>query len=108
MKRTNDEWLLLFEQRTASGLPVRKWCEQHAISYDTYKYWEHKLLLSNKDQELSKPLTFVELPHSVCSSSSSNSPYPFRIHYQAVMIEIAPCADFSQLAGILKALQSGC
>ncbi|MCI9570723.1 MAG: IS66 family insertion sequence element accessory protein TnpB, partial [Lachnospiraceae bacterium] len=36
-KFTNDEWLLIFQQRTQSGLSVRKWCDSNQISYDKYK-----------------------------------------------------------------------
>nr|WP_300901599.1 hypothetical protein [uncultured Acetatifactor sp.] len=37
-KFTDDEWLLIFQQRTQSGLSVRKWCDSNQISYDKYKY----------------------------------------------------------------------
>ena len=43
-KFTDDEWLLIFQQRTQSGLSVRKWCDSNQISYDKYKYWEKKLM----------------------------------------------------------------
>ena len=36
-KFTDDEWLLIFQQRTQSGLSVRKWCDSNQISYDKYK-----------------------------------------------------------------------
>ena len=33
-KFTNDEWLLIYQQRNQSGLSARKWCDSNQISYD--------------------------------------------------------------------------
>ena len=39
-KFTDDEWLLIFQQRTQSGLSVRKWCDSNQISYDKKPNWK--------------------------------------------------------------------
>ena len=35
-KFTDDEWLLIFQQRTQSGLSVRKWCDSNQIKSQPY------------------------------------------------------------------------
>ncbi len=60
-KFTDDEWLLIFQQRTQSGLSVRKWCDSNQISYDKYKYWEKKLLRRTDPERTVSPMDFVEL-----------------------------------------------
>lgn len=64
-KFTDDEWLLIFQQRTQSGLSVRKWCDSNQISYDKYKYWEKKLLRRSDPERAVSPMDFVELPQAL-------------------------------------------
>ena len=64
-KFTNDEWLLIFQQRTQSALSVRKWCDSNQISYGKYKYCEKKLLRGMDPERMISPMDFVELPQTL-------------------------------------------
>ena len=109
-KFTNDEWLLIFQQRTQSGLSVRKWCDSNQISYDKYKYWEKKLLRRVDPESMVSPMDFVELPQTLLPplSLSQGQPYPFELSFHGLNLKIASHAELSQLAGILKILQASC
>ena len=78
-KFTNDEWLLIFQQRNQSGLSVRKWCDSNQISYDKYKYWEKKLLRKTDSESRVSPMDFVELPQTLFPplSPAQEQSYPF-------------------------------
>lgn len=109
-KFTDDEWLLFFQQRTQSGLSVRKWCDSNQISYDKYKYWEKKLLRRTDPERTVSPMDFVELPHTLLPplSLEQEQAYPFELSFHGSQLKIASHAQLSQLAGILKILQSSC
>ena len=109
-KFTDDEWLLIFQQRTQSGLSVRKWCDSNQISYDKYKYWEKKLLRRSDPERAVSPMDFVELPQALLPSLSleQEQAYPFELSFHGSQLKIANHAQLSQLAGILKILQYSC
>ncbi|MDE7253787.1 MAG: hypothetical protein K2O32_12710 [Acetatifactor sp.] len=109
-KFTNEEWLLIFQQRTQSGLSVRKWCDSNQISYDKYKYWEKKLLRKTDLEKTVYPMDFVELPQALLPHLplEQEQSYPFELSFQDFHLKIASHADLSQLAGILKILQGSC
>ena len=109
-KFTNDEWLLIFQQRTQSGLSVRKWCDSNQISYDKYKYWEKKLLRRADPESMVSPMDFVELPQALLPplSLAQEQPYPFELSFHGLNLKIASHAELSQLAEILKILQASC
>ena len=109
-KFTDDEWLLIFQQRTQSGLSVRKWCDSKQISYDKYKYWEKKLLRRTDPERTVSPIDFLELPQAFLPSLSleQEQAYPFELSFHGSQLKIASHAQLSQLAGILKILQSSC
>ena len=109
-KFTDDEWLLIFQQRTQSGLSVRKWCDSNQISYDKYKYWEKKLLRRSDPERAVSPMDFVELPQALLPplSLEQEQSYPFELSFHGLHLKIASHAQLSQLAGILKILQASC
>ena len=109
-KFTDDEWLLIFQQRTQSGLSVRKWCDSNQISYDKYKYWEKKLLRRSNPERAVSPMDFVELPQALLPplSFEQEQAYPFELSFHGLHLKIASHAQLSQLAGILKILQASC
>ena len=109
-KFTDDEWLLIFQQRTQSGLSVRKWCDSKQISYDKYKYWEKKLLRRTDPEKKVSHTDFVELPQAFLPSLSleQEQSYPFELSFHGLHLKIAIHAQHSHLAGILKILQSSC
>lgn len=109
-KFTDDEWLLIFQQRTQSGLSVRKWCDSNQISYDKYKYWEKKLLRRSNPERAVSPMDFVELPQALLPplSLEQEQSYPFELSFHGLHLKIASHAQLSQLAGILKILQASC
>ena len=109
-KFTDDEWLLIFQQRTQSGLSVRKWCDSNQISYDKYKYWEKKLLRRSDPERAVSPMDFVELPQALFPplSLEQEQSYPFELSFHGLHLKIASHAQLSQLAGILKILQASC
>ena len=109
-KFTDDEWLLIFQQRTQSGLSVRKWCDSNQTSYDKYKYWEKKLLRKTDPERMVSPMDFVELPHTLLPplSLEQEQSYPFEVSFHGSHLKIASHAQLSQLAGILKILQASC
>ncbi len=109
-KFTDDEWLLIFQQRTQSGLSVRKWCDSKQISYDKYKYWEKKLLRRTDPERTVYPMDFVELPQALLPpfSLEQEQSYPFELSFHGLHLKIAIHAQHSHLAGILKILQSSC
>lgn len=109
-KFTDDEWLLIFQQRTQSGLSVRKWCDSNQISYDKYKYWEKKLLRKADPERTVFPMDFVELPQAFLPSLSleQEQSYPFELSFHGLHLKIASHAQLPQLAGILKILQASC
>ena len=75
-KFTDDEWLLIFQQRTQSGLSVRKWCDSNQISYDKYKYWEKKLLRRTDPERIVSPMDFVELPQALGAGIDNRTTEP--------------------------------
>lgn len=109
-KFTDDEWLLIFQQRTQSGLSVRKWCDSNQISYDKYKYWEKKLLRRSDPERAVSPMDFEELPQALFPplSLEQEQSYPFELSFHGLHLKIASHAQLSQLAGILKILQASC
>ena len=109
-KFTDDEWLLIFQQRTQSGLSVRKWGDSNQISYDKYKYWEKKLLSRTDPERTVSPMDFVELPKALLPSLSleQEQSYPFELSFHGMLLKIASHAQLSQLAGIHTILQSSC
>ena len=109
-KFTDDEWLLIFQQRTQSGLSVRKWCDSNQISYDKYKYWEKKLMHRTELERTVSPMDFVELPQALLPSLplEQEQAYPFELSFHGSQLKIASHAQLSQLAGILKILQASC
>ena len=102
--------MLFFQQRTQSGLSVRKWCDRNQISYDQYKYWEKRLLRETTSQSLLCPMDFAELPQVLHPSVSSGqeSLYPFELSFHDLHLKISDHADLTQLAGILKILPGSC
>ena len=36
-------WAGILRERQASGLSIRKWCQEQGIVEKTYHYWQHKL-----------------------------------------------------------------
>lgn len=107
-KFTDDEWLLIFQQRMQSGLSVRKWCDSKQISYDKYKYWEKKLLRKAEPEKKVSHMDFVELPQAFLPSLEQEQPYPFELSFHGAHLKIASYAQLSQLAEILKILQASC
>lgn len=109
-KYTNDEWLLIFQRRTQSGLSVRKWCDSNQVSYDKYKYWEKKLLRKTDPKRTAYPKDFVELPQALLPplSLDQEQPYPFELSFHGLNLKIASHAELTQLAGILEILQASC
>ena len=101
-KFTDDEWLLIFQQRTQNGLSVRKWCDSNQISYDKYKYWEKKLLRRTDPERTVSPMDFVELPHTLLPplSLEQEQSYPFELSFHGSHLKIASHAQLSQYAGI--------
>lgn len=66
-----QEWTARFAEQKASGLTVRKWCDQNNYSIHTYNYWKHILKEQVADQLLPDivPLSLSEaLP--ACSDNS--------------------------------------
>lgn len=47
-----NEWANRFKEQKASGLTIRKWCEQNQLSIHAYNYWKHLLKKEVVDQML--------------------------------------------------------
>ena len=112
IKRTNDEWQRIFQQRIASGLPVRKWCDANGISYEAYKYWEQKLRQRPAEVPVSAGPSFVEIHTEEAPVSASGilagTDWPFCLSFRGLHLSIASGADPVQLQGLLKALKEIC
>lgn len=118
VKRTNEEWLRIFQRRVASGLPVRKWCDANGISYEAYKYWEQKLRQNPGAASSAAVPAFVELcaeaspalsPAAPVTSLPPSAPaWPFRISFREFQISVASGADHTQLADLVRILQTVC
>ena len=80
-KFTDDEWLLIFQQRTQSGLSVRKWCDSNQISYDKYKYWEKKLLRRSDPERAVSPMDFVDSRRHCFLRFHLNKSNPILLNY---------------------------
>ena len=53
MVRSHAEWEMLIKEAYASELPLKRWCREHDINYDTFKCAKRKLLENGKLQQIS-------------------------------------------------------
>ena len=74
MVRSHAEWEMIIKEAYASELPLKRWCREHDINYDTFKCAKRKLLENGKlqfmDEKIKLPQTegagFVHLPIEDC------------------------------------------
>ena len=59
------EWKKVFEDKAASGLSAKEYCQQNGIGKDQYFYWQ-KIVRESVLNEI-KPNRFTELPVPVSS-----------------------------------------
>ena len=60
-----QKWMATIQDCRSSGLPVRQWCKQRAITPSTYYRWEREVLsVADAAPESPRTPTFAELPAS--------------------------------------------
>ena len=78
------EWKKVFEDKAASGLSAKEYCQRNGIGKDQYFYWQ-KIVRESVLDEI-KTNKFTELPVSSDMFFSLTAPSPITI------VSVKPCA----------------
>lgn len=95
------EWKKVFEDKAASGLSAKEYCQQNGIGKDQYFYWQ-KILRESVLNEI-KPNRFTELPVSSDKFFSLTAPSPITITVGKGTISVQ---DKESLKMVMKVLLS--
>ena len=92
MVRSHAEWEMIIKEAYASELPLKRWCREHDINYDTFKCAKRKLLENGKLQFMDEKICWRT---ENCSSWMKRSDY----HKQKAL---ALCICLLKIAGPLS------
>ena len=109
--KTNQEslqqWQSLIQEQQASGLSIRKWCDQNNIKQCTFFYWKKRL--SEKPE---KEICFAEISLAKVPTASPVNTDPFEapvhIRYRDFEVLVGKAATCFQLTEVLEALRRSC
>lgn len=100
-----DTWNKRIKEWYPSGLSIRAWCRQQALSYQQFLYWQTRI--AKRDEQtansLDAPLGFVSLPDETPKLSSDSG---IVIQCQGIQIHISSDFDSKTLLRCLKTVRS--
>lgn len=108
-------WAGRMQERSASGMSVKDWCQSQGISDKTYYYWFRKLKqeafdelpLEKKEKLLQKSKTiFSEVKTSINKASSSDT--AVSIYKKDIRIEIKNNAEINTVKMVFELLEQTC
>ena len=104
-----SEWALLIEEQKRSGLPVKRWCEEHHVSVSTFYCWQNRICrsLTVKQPTAACPAepSFIELTPIRQINQSTPS---ICLQYDNVRVSIESGADPATVRAVILALQQSC
>lgn len=103
-----QEWAKLIETRQASGLSIKRWCEQNNLPESKYYYYLKKLRLAACEplmEETSGTAQFALVPKPVRTSHRvAEGTNNIRITLPSAVVEIGEGASESQVRFTLEVL----
>ena len=96
-----QQWQSLIQDQQASGLSIRKWCDQNNIKQCTFFYWKKRL--SEKPE---KEICFAEI--SLAEVPAGSFEAPVHIRYRDFEVLVGKAATCLQLTEVLEALRRSC
>ena len=108
------KWTEIFNDKNASGLTVRQYCEEHGITKDQYFYWL-KIVRETAIEMVERQNALVEIPATrsdapaVISSGEPGAevrPDPcIQIQTGNTMIQVASTAPVALVRGIMEVIR---
>ena len=95
-----EHWASIIMVRRSSGMSVRSWCQENAITGKTYYYWQKRLYNTLSEQQPAQP-TFTEL----APVSSASGQIAVTIRVCGAEAEIHSGADASLVEAVLRVLK---
>ena len=95
-------WAERISECRGSGMSVRAWCRENAISEKTYYYWQRRLY--QQMASTTETVSFAEIPRVIQTGECSG--VAAKISLTGATIEVYPGADAQMIQAILRALQS--
>ena len=92
-----QNWAMVFQECSSSGLSNREFCRQRGISEKTYYYWLRKL--RSQMAEAAAPQLVPLLPPAVPEEQLC-------IQYRGAELKLPVGVDMDAVAAILRSLQS--
>ena len=101
-KLNADQRLAVWTQRISdcrsSGIGVKRWCQENAVSEKTYYYWQKRIFRMAREQQTPE---FAELRSIQPISSAVAS-----LSISGVSVQVYAGADESTLSALFRALSS--
>ena len=91
-----EQWTMVLQERTSSGLSVRQFCQQRGISEKSYYYWLKKLR---------SQLAEAAGPQLVQLDTEPKKPDTLDIRYRGAEIHVPGTADLDAVAALLRSIQ---
>jgi len=109
------QWAQLLQERAASGLTIKEFCEQRGIPRQTYHYWQTKLREAAATQ-LSRDSgaeagTQALVPNgwaTVAEEAVPEEPQGLTLRIGGAEIEVRQGYDEALLASVIKTLSQSC
>ena len=118
------KWTAIFQEQADSGLTVKQFCSDHALSIHAYNYWKHMAKEAYVESilpeivpitsSISDPISIDEHPaHSSCelresrdsSEIKSSSTETVSVMIRDIKIEIGSSAPDEMITKIIKAVR---
>ena len=92
-----EQWTMVLQERTSSGLSVRQFCQQRGISEKSYYYWQRKLRVQAIE---------AASPQLVALDSGSEPEDQLKIAYRGAELKLPASIDMEAVAMLLRSIQS--
>jgi acetylglutamate kinase len=124
-QKTNEEWFSMIQECRSSGRTVKEWCQEHAISVNSFYYNTRRLRklaftmpVANDRQSVLKKQEIVPLTvtgdegaipgYTGHSRPVSSSALSFIIESNGISITCPDGISASTICSVVHALRSGC
>ena len=108
-QRQLSEWALRIDEQKRSGLPVKRWCEEHHVSVSTFYFWQNKLCraltVKQPTAACSAEPRFIEVTPT--NNTHTCSPL-IHVKYGDFNVSIGTGADPATVQAVIWALQKPC
>lgn len=94
-----QNWTIVIQERSSSGLSNREFCRQRRISEKTYYYWLRKLRSQMAEATVPQLMQLEPAPVSVQDDM-------LQIQYQGAELKLPTGVDMDTVAALLRSIQS--